>query len=681
MSRAKLWAPRAALLALLAYLAAWNLAFIQIDTRPPNNNELNHILPSVDMWLWSTTRPGVFSAYLQSFSGYPPITLLASLAYYVWGPSYGTGMIVQTFFYMLWIVGIYMFCAHAFSRWTGVLAALVLGTFPSVIDVSRQFLLEIPLGAFSAWAAYALLKSRGFQDKRWSLAAGIFIGLSMLSKQTFFVYAGGPALAALCWMAVSGLRHRSDVQRTKSRRRPWMPWLVLIALVWAFSILIYYGPSGKHREALNITFQQFDTRGIDPALAFLVLTGVLGTALVLLLRAKTGGLRNLLVAALSLTLVASIWYFPKGIGSLLGYIGQMQANVGAAESVNLEVLAGFYGTYLGQYYFGFTKGWLTLLLAGLLLAVLLASLVPKSGVRLHGSDETPWIWLTIILWLLIPVLTFLVLPIQNEMNLVPVMGPSAALVAGLVFQWRPLAGAGGRPGGAARATVFAGKIITAIIVLLLLASSLLFPTFFKRPDGTYRPLPIECGQERDHLALIRGLSPGSWRGAQPAEVRLKSFLVRKAFYLKFPDFRYFIPFEEDWQLGRLAGLLERAGLAQKPILLPEQGFYFSFNALAFTLSCAGRHAEVHGGFMDPAPTEGRTLEQAMSQLRRFDAVIVRESLPANETEASDEGGLGSDRDMTLKAIRSGDESIGRNFRFVNRLPLPEGTSILVYFRK
>ena len=107
MSRFKRWAPRIALLALLVYLGAWNVAFFTIDTRPPNNNELNHILHSVDMWLWSDTRPGLYNAYIQSFLFYPPITIVASALYYAVGPSYDAAMYVQTLFFLLWLIGIY----------------------------------------------------------------------------------------------------------------------------------------------------------------------------------------------------------------------------------------------------------------------------------------------------------------------------------------------------------------------------------------------------------------------------------------------------------------------------------------------------------------------------------------------------------------------------------------------
>ncbi|MCZ7582882.1 MAG: hypothetical protein M5R36_05825 [Deltaproteobacteria bacterium] len=51
--------------------------------------------------------------------------------------------------------------------------------------MSRQYLLEWPLTSLSAFAAYAIWRAEGYENKRWAYVAGLAVGLAALAKQTF----------------------------------------------------------------------------------------------------------------------------------------------------------------------------------------------------------------------------------------------------------------------------------------------------------------------------------------------------------------------------------------------------------------------------------------------------------------------------------------------------------------
>src|SRR3989442_13639862 len=80
----------------------------------------------------------------------------------------------------------------------GVVAATAFGTAPFVVYISLRFQLDLPLAAMVALAIEALLRTEDFRRLNWSLAAGIVVGLGLLTKPTFLVY----VLVPIVWLAV-----------------------------------------------------------------------------------------------------------------------------------------------------------------------------------------------------------------------------------------------------------------------------------------------------------------------------------------------------------------------------------------------------------------------------------------------------------------------------------------------
>ncbi|MEK6277505.1 MAG: glycosyltransferase family 39 protein [Actinomycetota bacterium] len=79
------------------------------------------------------------------------------------------------------------------------LAALVVITVPGVIDFSRAYQFVVPSAALLAAATYALLASEGLARRGWSLAWGVLLGLTLLSRTMTLAFIPGQ-LAAAAWL-------------------------------------------------------------------------------------------------------------------------------------------------------------------------------------------------------------------------------------------------------------------------------------------------------------------------------------------------------------------------------------------------------------------------------------------------------------------------------------------------
>jgi 4-amino-4-deoxy-L-arabinose transferase-like glycosyltransferase len=97
---------------------------------------------------------------------------------------------------------------------------------PMFYAMSRYFYLEFAVTAIVALTVYLLLATDGFQRRGMSLLFGLCLGLGLLTKRTFAVFAVGPVIVAVL---ASGLL---PMLWQRLKQRPRFYWKVaLIALV------------------------------------------------------------------------------------------------------------------------------------------------------------------------------------------------------------------------------------------------------------------------------------------------------------------------------------------------------------------------------------------------------------------------------------------------------------------
>jgi len=91
----------------------------------------------------------------------------------------------------------------------GLLSASILIFYPMVYLSSRDFNLELAQAAMVCASLYALLRSEGFQHRKYSFLFGLFFAAGLLVKQQTFLFVIGPLLVSLIGLAFN-LKERKN---------------------------------------------------------------------------------------------------------------------------------------------------------------------------------------------------------------------------------------------------------------------------------------------------------------------------------------------------------------------------------------------------------------------------------------------------------------------------------------
>jgi 4-amino-4-deoxy-L-arabinose transferase-like glycosyltransferase len=601
---------------LLALVVLFSLGvngwFIAADQRPANINELSHIMGAIDFLNLATQRPSLYGAYLEAFNGYPPIGAVTTAFYAVFGRTHDVAAAGQLPFNVLLLIAVYLIGARLAGRKTGLVAAWLTASSPAIVELSRQYLLELPLTALSAWAVYLLLASDRFTSRRLSVAAGLAVGLAALSKQTFFLFLLGPVLFMLPGWIAAIREDTAPAQNPSPRRRA----LVLAGLAvgaLVLSWLVY----GRHASTIENWFAAYPEYQLPYGMIFFAATALLVFAAGVLATGPATPLRNGLLAATLAVLVASLWYFPKGVLNFVTYLGQMQLNV-ERSGMSPATLLSFYRAHATTYYLGLTT-WLALGGAAALLAVFLAT--RRWLARwffLRELTPPPRLLALAGLWFGVPFAAFFFISIQNEMNTVPIVPSLALLAAVLITRVRlPYAAKtrkaieAGRLQLAPRVIRGALGLFQAALILLLVGGGVLMAMPW--PDGAdgYQPLP----------------------GALNAKP-----VIDGAFHRKVDPIAYLVPLTADWHEREIAEALfgslpeVRAGDPPPRVLAMDVEFYFSWNTFWYMAKLMNKQVEIRtpwyadADILDPAsPDYVETFDRILFR-SAFDKVYHEEKI-------------------------------------------------------
>lgn len=144
-------------------------------------------------------------AVLQPPYGYPPVghVLLGTL-YGLTGYDLDLTIAVYNLgFLFLLATSTYLIGRDLYSPQVGALATSFLVLYPEVFIRLRWPLLDLPLTAMTAATVYALVRTRGFREARWSVAFGLLLGLGQLTKHVHVLAVAAPALFVL-WRSPRG---------------------------------------------------------------------------------------------------------------------------------------------------------------------------------------------------------------------------------------------------------------------------------------------------------------------------------------------------------------------------------------------------------------------------------------------------------------------------------------------
>jgi hypothetical protein len=144
-----------------------------------------------DEGLWT------FAKTVGGRGGYGPLLpLVTSLSYPVLGRGvFGSLLVLPAFFAGL-VGATFALARQLVSDSWAVVAALVVGSMPAVIDYSRLFHFALPAAACMTAALWALVRSEGLRRPGWAAAFGLFVALTLLARTMTVAYVPAFMLAA-----------------------------------------------------------------------------------------------------------------------------------------------------------------------------------------------------------------------------------------------------------------------------------------------------------------------------------------------------------------------------------------------------------------------------------------------------------------------------------------------------
>lgn len=149
---------------------------------------------------------------LRMVEGQPVQAPLVPLAIVPFHVLFGTGvdaslLVVPVFFAVL-VAATYGIARTILAPWWAALAVLVVATAPVVTDYTRLLHFSVPAAAMMATAVWALLRSEQLCNRRFTVAAGAFVGMMLLARTMTLSYLPGIALAAAAQLAAPGGERR-----------------------------------------------------------------------------------------------------------------------------------------------------------------------------------------------------------------------------------------------------------------------------------------------------------------------------------------------------------------------------------------------------------------------------------------------------------------------------------------
>ena len=156
--------------------------------------------------------------FMRIHSYRPPLFMISSGLFLSMFKNISIGLAVMTnsFFMLILILSVYGAGLFFQGRYLGVLSAFMVTMIPGVFAFSRVLMPEFALMSLVALTFTALLYSRGFADTRFSLLAGIVMGLGALIKLSYPFFVIYPLIFAVL-SGIKNVRSRRASGKTMAR--------------------------------------------------------------------------------------------------------------------------------------------------------------------------------------------------------------------------------------------------------------------------------------------------------------------------------------------------------------------------------------------------------------------------------------------------------------------------------
>jgi MFS family permease len=183
-----------ALLLLFLLGTFFDLIWLKLETVPPGWDEALHLTKSLEYYnILTNPGSGMISNLIQVDNYYPPFYHFSTIfSYFLFGTSVDAAISINIFYFGILLFSVYGISKYLHNKETGLLAAVFISLYPSMIGMRRFYLIEIALVATVALSIYLLLLSDHFKNRKYSIGFGIALAISILTKWTAVFFIIGP---------------------------------------------------------------------------------------------------------------------------------------------------------------------------------------------------------------------------------------------------------------------------------------------------------------------------------------------------------------------------------------------------------------------------------------------------------------------------------------------------------
>ncbi len=224
--------------------------WLKLENVPPGWDESLHLTKSLEYFnIITNPGAGMISNLIQVDNYYPPFYHFSTvLSYFLFGTSMDAAISINIFYFGILLVSVYGIGKYLYNQETGLIAAVLISLYPTIVGMRRFYLIEIALVATVTLSIYLLLLSENFKNRNYSIGFGIAFAISILTKWTAVFFIIGPLAFVLYESFIKKPAHTKDLRKkgkkknvSKTRSNPGINVLLMGAAALLLS-LIWYAP-------------------------------------------------------------------------------------------------------------------------------------------------------------------------------------------------------------------------------------------------------------------------------------------------------------------------------------------------------------------------------------------------------------------------------------------------------
>lgn len=229
-----LFTPKTLLYLFLAFIFICNVIWIGLDNTLPRWDPVGHTLATFRYYQMFTGKIP-FNEFFSISTYYPPgIYIILAFVMVLFNFSYPGLLLCITVFFILLLYGVYILtkCISQ-NAWIALFVTISVAFLHSILQSSREYLLEIPLMSFIIWTYIYLYKTYKHYTVTSAIILSLFIAFTLLTKWTSIIY----LLVPIIYFAVYMYKHY---------KKHFLQLLLIHIVVLSFLVLPWYITNIEH---------------------------------------------------------------------------------------------------------------------------------------------------------------------------------------------------------------------------------------------------------------------------------------------------------------------------------------------------------------------------------------------------------------------------------------------------